>query len=195
MSNRDPLADEALLEAVRTHKPAAAVRARAEAAGLELDTLRTSDPLTYAAINAASLLRTDARLLDRIGEVVGRLLPQGQLFNVPLTTPQTDTELRIFPPLERAELDMLDDAFGGLASGEESPLFYRIVADRTGERRELAWPLGPEVWQTGEGLVGPFPDQNAATSWGEAHCDPRLGYLYDTLNYAGRWFCDVFRGE
>ncbi len=189
------MTDPALLEAVRTYKPRAAVRAQAEQAGLELDALRVSDPLTFAAINAEPLLRTDARLLGQVGALFGRLLPQHQLFNVPLTTPQVDTELRVFPPLEKAQRDALDDALGDLAAGAGSTLFFRIVGDRMGERRELAWPLAPESWRAGEGFIGPFTDQAQATSWGETHCDPRSGYLFDTLNYAGRWFCDVFRGE
>lgn len=194
MSN-DPLTDAVFLEAIRAHEPKEAVRAQAETAGLDLEALRTDDPLTFAAVNATSLLRTDARLLGRIGHVIGQLFPHHQLFNVPLTTPQTDTELRAFPPLEKTQLAALDDSLGGLAAAEDGALFYRIVGDRAGERRELAWPLTPEAWQAGEGLVGPFPDQNAATAWGEQHADPRSGYLHDTLNYAGHWFCDVFRGE
>ena len=36
------------LAAVRAHRPAARVRAQAEAAGMDLDVLRDTDPLTYA---------------------------------------------------------------------------------------------------------------------------------------------------
>jgi hypothetical protein len=187
--------DEGLLEAIRGHVSSKAVKTQAEAAGMDLEALRRDAPLTYAAINAVPLLRTDARVLGRVGAVLGRLLPVHQLFNVPLTTPQTDTELRVFPRLDKAQLGALDDALGQFVGGEPGALFYRTVADRSGERRELAWPLEPEAWQAGEGLVGPFPDQNAATTWGETHTDPRAGYLYDTLPYAGGWFCDVFRGE
>lgn len=162
---------------------------------MDLEALRTTEPLTYAAISATSLLRTDARLLSQVGAIVGRLFPHHQLFNVPLSIPQTDTELRVFPPLTKVELGVLDDNLGELVTGAPDTPFYRIVGDRTGERRELAWPLAPEAWSEGEGLVGPFPDQGEASAWGEAHTDPRSGFVYDTMSYAGGWFCDVFRGE
>lgn len=183
------------LEAVRRHEASQTVREQAQKSGMDLEALRTAEPLTYAAINAAPLLRTDARLVSQVGVIIGRLFPNHQLFNVPLSVPQTDTELRAFPAFTKAELSVLDDALGALVTEKPGAPFYRTVGDRSGERRELAWPLEPKVWSEGEGLVGPFPDQGEASAWGEAHIDPRSGYVYDTMSYAGGWFCDVFRGE
>lgn len=148
---------------------------------------------------AAPLVRTDARLVGVVSGIVGRLLPEHQLFQVPLVTPQTDTELRVFPPLTRAERRALDDAFGQLV-GEgpyrEQRVFYRVVEERGGARRELAWPLAPSAYRAGTtGLIGPFEDEAAARAWGEAHAERRSGVVFDTLPYGGAWFCDLFRGE
>lgn len=170
------------------------MRRQAEAAGLDLETLRSAEPLTYAAINAAPLIRTDARLLPHVSAAVARLGPY-QLFDVPLTVQQTDTELRIFPPLSKSALVALDSALGTLAGAQVGHIFYRTVTDAAGERRELAWPLAPEAWQAGAALVGPFAAETDADAWGREHADPRSGFVFDTLPYAGTWFCDVFRGE
>lgn len=186
--------DQDFLAAVRAHTPSERVRAQAGAAGLDLDRLREEDPLTYAAANAVALVRTDARLVARVGAALAQLGAKFQPFSVPLSLPQTDTELRVFPALSPGELEHLDHALGTLA-GAEPGVFYRTVNDRGGERRELAWPLGPGRFSGLPALVGPFPDEAAANAWGEAHADPRTGLVYDALPYAGAWFCDVFRGD
>ncbi len=162
---------------------------------MDLDVLKEAEPLTYAAINAAALVRTDARLLPRVGAVVTQVSPHHQLFNVPLRLQQTDTELRIFPPLERPELAALDDALAALVGAQTEGLFYRTVNDPAGERRELAWPVAPDAWREEGALVGPFVTEVDADVWGQAHADPRVGLVFDTLPYAGAWFCDVFRGD
>lgn len=187
--------DEQFLEAVRTHTPSERVRAQAEATGVDLAELRRSDPLTYATINAISLVRTDARLAPQVNAVLAQVVPQAQLFAVPLTDPQTDTELRVFPPLQKRDLAALDDALGALVGTQPGGLFYRTVGDSSGERREFAWPLLPAAWQAGAALVGPFADQGETNAWGQAHVDPRSGFVFDTLPYAGAWYCDVFKGE
>ena len=156
--------------------------------------LRSAEPLTYAAINAVALVRTDARLLPQVSAAVSRLGPY-QLFNVPLTVQQTDTELRVFPPLSKDKLAALDDVLGALSDVRAGRIFYRAVSDSAGERRELAWPVVPEAWQAGPALVGPFAAEADADTWGREHTDPRSGFVFDTLPYAGAWFCDVFRGE
>lgn len=171
------------------------MRRQAEAAGINLDALKEAEPLTYAAINAAALVRTDARLLPHVGAVITQVSPHHQLFNVPLRLQQTDTELRIFPPLEKSELTALDNALGALVGTQASHLFYRTVNDPAGERRELAWPVAPDTWRGEGALVGPFITEADADAWGRAHADPRAGLVFDTLPYAGAWFCDVFRGD
>ena len=187
--------DEAFLELVRAHRPTAEVRRRAVAAGTNLDALRETEPLTYAAANAAPLVRTDARLASQVSAVMVQLSPHHQLFTVPLTLQQTDTELRVFPPLQEHEWAAFDDALGALVGGRTDGLFYRTVNDAVGERRELAWPLAPDTWAAGAALVGPFSTEAEANEWGRAHADPRQGLVFDTLPYAGAWLCDVFAGE
>jgi hypothetical protein len=186
--------DEQFLAWLRVYVPSDAVRRQADSAGLDLEALRSAEPLTYAAINAVALVRTDARLLPQVSAAVSRLGPY-RLFNVPLRVQQTDTELRIFPPLPRDKLAALDDALGALGDVRAGRIFYRIVTDAAGERRELAWPVAPEAWQAGAALVGPFAAEADADAWGREHVDPRSGFVFDTLPYARAWFCDVFRGE
>ncbi len=161
---------------------------------MNLEDLQTDDPLTYAAVNAVSLVRTDARLSAQVGAALAQISLKFQLFSVPLNLPQTDIELRVFPALLPGELERFDDALGTLAATEPG-VFYRTVNDQSGERRELAWPLEPARFQNSPALVGPFPDEGAANAWGQAHADPRSGLVYDALPYAGSWYCDVFRGE
>lgn len=187
-----------LRSALQRHAPDEALSRRAEAAGTDLEALKNRDPLSYMAACAAPLLRTDARLANDVGRVIGRIFPEHQLFRLPLVTPQTDTELRIFPPTTRSERSALDDALGvfvGQPQLREQHLFYRVVGERSGERRELAWPLEPDRFTSGAAFVGPFADQAAADAWGRTHADPRSGVVYDTLPYGGAWFCDLFRGE
>ena len=160
---------------------------------MDLEGLRETDPLTYAAVNAVLLVRTDARLSAQVGTALAQI-GTNQLFSVPLSLPQTDTELRVFPKLLPGELERFDTALGTLAATEPG-VFYRTVNDRSGERRELAWPLEPPRFQGTPALVGPFSDEDAANAWGQAHADPRTGLVYDALPYAGGWYCDVFKGE
>lgn len=184
---------------LEAYEPDEALRRRAEAAGVDLGGLKREDPTAYMAACAAPLVRTDARLVEAVWGVVGRILPEHQLFRLPLVTPQTDTELRVFPPPTRGERRALDDALGTLVDQPplgEQRVFYRVVEERGGSRRELAWPLPPSAYRAGTlGLVGPFEDEAAAGAWGEAHADPRSGVVFDTLPYGGAWFCDLFRGE
>lgn len=187
--------DPQLLSWLKDHQPSESVRRQAEANGLDLSALKKAEPLTYAAISAAPLVRTDARLEARVGTLIARLFPHHQLFDVPLTLLQTNTELRIFPSLTRGELATFDDALAQLTAESQDHLFYRTVEDKMGERRELAWPLAPAAWREGPAFVGPFTDEAAASSWGQENADPRTGLVYDTLPYAGAWFCDVFRGD
>ncbi len=177
-----------------THTPNDRVRAQAAAAGMDLDALREREPLTYAALNAVLLVRTDARLASQVNAVLAQVAPHAQLFTVPLTNPQTNTELRVFPPLQK-EWTALDDALGVFAGTQPGSLFYRTVSDRSGARRELAWPLEPKAWQAGTALVGPFADEAEANAWGQVHADPRAGFVFDALPYAGAWYCDVFKGD
>lgn len=187
--------DEAFLAAVKAHVLSEKVRARAQAAGLDLESLRLNDPLTYAAANAVLLVRTDARLAPQVSAVLARLGAQFQPFSVPLRVLQTDTELRVFPALSSQELVAFDDALAALATAQPGGVFYRTVSDTDGERRELAWPLEPGRWHAGPALVGPFVTEEAAKAWGREHAGSGTGLVFDTLLYDGAWFCDVFSGE
>jgi hypothetical protein len=182
-----------------SHQPDEALRRRAEAAGVELEALKRDDPAAYMTVCAAPLVRTDARLVGAVLGVTSRLLPEHQLFRVPLVTPQTDTELRVFPPLTPAERRAFDDALGqlvGEAPYRQQRAFYRVVEERGGRRYELAWPLAPSAYRPGTtGFVGPFKDEAAARAWGEAHADRPSGVVFDTVAYGGAWFCDLFHGE
>ena len=161
---------------------------------MDLEGLRETDPLTYAAVNAVSLVRTDARLSAQVGTALTQIGTRFQLFSLPLNFLQTDTELRVFPELLPGELRRFDNALGTLAATEPG-VFFRMVNDQSGERRELAWPLEPARFQNSPALVGPFSDEDAANAWGQAHADPRAGLVYDALPYVGGWYCDVFKGK
>jgi len=183
---------------VQDHVPSEAVRRKAEAAGINLEALKRDDPTAYAMLNAARLLHTEPELMEAVGEAFFAAFPEHEVFNLPLENAQAGVELLVFPPLGRDELARLDNLLSYLVSRppwEAERVFYRVVNDLRGERRELARPLQPSLWGGGEGLVGPFADEGEASAWGEANVDPRAGLVHDTLAYAGAWFCDVFRGE
>lgn len=175
------------------HTPTAAARQRAEAAGIDLDKLRRSDPQRYKMLNAVVLLRVAPALREAASNVFFAAFRHYELFEAAegdLTT------LLAFPPLTAAELKRFDDALGRLAALNayaEQYVYYRVVNDRQGEHRELALPLAPGAW-TGEinRLVGPFPSQAAAEAWGEAQVRGRENLVYDAVPQAGAWFCDVF---
>jgi hypothetical protein len=71
--------------------------------------------------------------------------------------------------------------------------YFRVVQDRGGTHRELDLPTPPEAWAGRSTMVGPFADEAEAASWAGENVDPRAGATFDVLEYAGAWFCDVFR--
>ncbi len=181
-----------------THEPTPAVRRKAEAAGIDLDTLRQSDPTAYAVLNAQRTVQLDPALKEVAGRTLFAAFPERQLFDMPQGAPGGKTlSLLIFPPLDSDELARLDAVLAELATQVPSQYaFYRVVTDVAGERRELALPVAPGDWRGQAGvMVGPFESESAAGAWGETHVDASSGLVSDVLPYNGAWFCDLFRGN
>lgn len=163
---------------------------RAEAAGLDLDALKRSDPQRYKMLNAQRLLRTQAPFVERVSDVFFAAFRHYELFQL---LEGEYTVLLAFPALSEKELGRLDDALGRLvALPDHAPAYYRVVNDKQGEQRELALPVLPGAWR-GEGgvVVGPFAAQADAEAWGNAHVQAHA-LTHDAVPYAGAWYCDVF---
>lgn len=186
---------------INNHEPTPEVRRKAETAGIDLETLKRSDPTTYAMLNAQRIVRVSPQLKEATGGALFATFPNRQIFDLPHG--DMLLELRIFPPLSPEEVARLDDALAALAT--QAPLaaahaFYRVVSDTAGEHRELALPVSPDHWQGQAGvMVGPFASQTAAKAWSDAHIDTASGLVSDVLPYASprgeAWFCDLFRGD
>ena len=178
------------------HIPTGAARQRAEAAGLDLDDLKRSDPQRYKMLNAAPLLQVAPVLQAAASAVFFAAFRHYDLFEVPNDDTVT---LLAFPPLTPAEAGRLDDALGRLAALDahaENHVYYRVVTDRQGEHRQLALPLNPATW-SGEAnrLVGPFATQSEAEAWGEARVSGQGSLIHDTVFQGNAWFCDVFDAD
>ena len=178
------------------HTPSEAVKKRAEAAGIDLETLKRDDPTAYAMLNAQHLLRVSPPLLGAAGDTLFTYFPDHQAFDLPPDANGT-LGLLVFPPLTGDDLGTLDDAFEKTVQRPELRevfAYYRLVSDRAGTRREFGLPTAPSAWRAPLSvMVGPFESEAAARSWGDAQVAGPL--LYDALPYGGRWFCDVFSGE
>ena len=189
------------MDVINNHELTPEVRRKAEAAGIDLDALKRSDPTTYAMLSAQRIVRVSPQLKEVAGRALFTAFPQHQIFDLPRDGALL--ELRIFPPLTPEEVARLDDALAALAA--QAPLvaahaFYRVVSDTAGEHRELALPVSPDNWQGQAGvMVGPFASQVAAKAWSDAHVDTASGLVSDVLPYASSrgeaWFCDLFRGD
>ena len=181
-----------------TYEPTSVVRRKAEAAGIDLDALRQSDPATYAVLNAQRTVQVDRELIEVAGRALFDAFPERQIFDTPQGAPGSETlSLLIFPPLGSDELMRLDSVLAELATLTSAQhAFYRIVTDTAGERRELALPVAPEAWRGQAGvMVGPFESEAAAKAWGEAHVDASSSLVSDVLPYHKAWFCDLFQGD
>lgn len=180
------------------YEPTPAVRRKAEAAGIDLDALRWSDPVTYAVLNAQRTVQVAPQLKEVAGGALFAAFPERQIFDMPQSALDGALlSLLIFPPLPDAELARLDAVLAELASGTRSQYaFYRVVTDAAGERRELALPVAPGAWRGQAGvMIGPFESEAAAKVWSDAHVDASSGLVSDVLPYNGAWFCDLFRGD
>lgn len=175
------------------HQADPKLKARAKNAGIDLDDLKKTDPEQYKMLTSQPLLYITQDLLEWV-EPLFTSFPQHSLYQMPAGAL---TQLRVFPDLTPDELELFDSL---LANVTERPalaerfVFYRVVSDTAGERRELMLPVAPSAWQQEVGvMVGPFDTQEDADNW--AHERMSAGVVFDSLLYRNRWFCDVFKGS
>lgn len=175
------------------HRPNDEARRRARAAGLELDDLRVEAPDTYRMLCSTSILRVNEALRDVVEAPLHAALPDQRLFEA-----ETGGRINVlaFPGPTRAQLERLDDLLALAVEDEvrRRHAYFRVVQDSAGVRRELDLPTAPEKWSGQETMVGPFQYEAQANAWAEQRVDARTGATYDVIEYAGGWFCDVFRG-
>ena len=184
---------------LKDHEPRPEVRRKAESAGIDLEVLKQSDPVTYAVLNAQHAVQIAPQLKEIAGRTLFANFPERQIFDLPREVAGvTRLNLLIFPPLDHAELARLDEVLAALASRlpADPYAFYRVVADTAGEHRELALPIPPGAWQGQAGvMVGPFASEAAAKTWSDTHVGASDTLVSDVLPYNGAWFCDLFRGD
>lgn len=174
------------------HRPSEDAVRRAREAGFELEELRESDPTTYRMLCAVPVLRTASELRAVVEAPLRSALPGKELFEAKL---EGVVLLLAFPGPAREELQRLDEALGAAAASTGDPrVYYRVVTDRAGTRRELLFATEPAEWSGQAALLGPFEDEGAAIAFGERNVAGRSGITYDALPYGGHWFCDVFAG-
>jgi hypothetical protein len=172
------------------HVPSAEAERRAHAAGLDLDALRRDDPTGYKMINAAPLLRSAAELRRLAEPAVHAALGDQEIYGAPVGE---KVLFLAFPGPNAAQLERLDDLLAQAVEEDTGRYgFYRVVRDRRGVRRELDLPTSPPVWSGEDALVGPFADDARAREWGLDNVMGRGVITFDTVRYAGAWFCDVF---
>lgn len=181
-----------MTEDLTNHRPSDEARRRARAAGLELDELRTGNPDTYRMLCSTSVLRVGSELRSVVEGPLHAALPDQRLFEA-----EAGGRINVlaFPGPTRVQLDRLDDLLALAVEDEvqRRHAYYRVVQDSAGVRRELDLPTRPEVWNGEETMVGPFQSEAQANAWAEQKVDARGGATYDVVEYAGGWFCDVFR--
>ena len=168
------------------HSPSKVVLRRAEAEGIDLDELRKDDPQKYRILNSTPVADIATDVLEQVAEQLHNVFPDIQIFQIPDNSSEV-TRLFSFPVADAAKLD------GVLASfaAKHGDLFFRVIQDVRGERRELQRALEPAGWQGIEGLVGPFLEQPSAEEWG-AKYPGNAGFESDVFQLKGFWFCDVF---
>ena len=194
---------------MKDYEPTQEVRRKAEAAGIDLDTLKRSDPTTYAMLNAQRIVRVSPQLKEVAGQALFAAFPEHQVFDMQGSTVQGNNgqgnngqgsnalSLLIFPPLGHAEMERLDDALAAVAAqAANTHAFYRVVSDTAGEHREFALPVAPNDWQGQAGvMVGPFASEAAAKAWSETHVGASSALVSDVLPHQDAWFCDLFWGD
>jgi hypothetical protein len=182
-------------EFLRLHKPSGTAKKRAEAAHISLTELKETDPTRYKMMVAQSVLEVSPELEQPASNIFFAAFKHHEVFR--LEQPTTIT-LLVFPELLAKDLARLDKALGNLAELpklKERYAYFRTVTDKTGEHRQLAFPISPVQW-TGQTnlLIGPFANQSEAQTWGNETVRPQ-NLIHDTLNHAGVWLCDVFLSE
>lgn len=175
------------------HQPTSEAKAKAEAANLDLNDLKQTDPTRYMMLNASRLVTADAELSEMAASVFFAAFPNHELFQQELSA---GVLLLAFPPLDSYQQDKYDDALARLAGHPkyaQQHAYFRRVTDSSGETRQFALPVEPSIW-SGElnRLVGPFSSEGAAKGWAEGHVNSPLSS--DTVRLGGLWFVDVFSG-
>jgi hypothetical protein len=180
-------------ERLRRHIPSAALRARAEAEGIDLDDLKRNAPSDYMALAAGEVVRAAPDLAQLAGAMLLAAFPEREVFGL---ADGRRERLLVFPPLSSDELERFDALLAPLTDRPEwrrRHLYFRQVDDARGVRRELDLPQAPEDDLEGDAVVGPFADEADADAWGRAHVRPPL--VHDPFVMNGHWFCDVFRAD
>ncbi len=180
-------------ERLRRHTPSEALRARAEAEGIDLDTLKRDAPADYMALNAGEVVVAARELAHLAAGMVLTAFPDREVFRMQAGPSE---RLLAFPPLAEAELERLDALLAPLVDRPEwshRHAYYREVEDVRGRRRELGLAVAPGAFTEDEGVVGPFADREAAEAWGRDNV--RAPRVHDPFRMNGRWFCDVFRAD
>ena len=191
------LAKLAFMDSVlQTHTPSETTRAKAEAADIDLDALKRSDPERYKMMNAGDVVDVDARLVEEATAVFLAAFPRYEIFRYEASRLESLTHIQLlsFPPLSQAEQGKFDDALARLSAHPKYSAqyaYFRITTDQRGEHRQFALPVAPDTWQGGLGvLVGPFMSEAEANTWQDAHRSSDV--MTDVLPQNGAWFCDVF---
>jgi hypothetical protein len=182
-------------EFLRLHKPSDEALLRARQAKLDLTQLKETDPARYKMMVAQRVLEVSPGLETLANSTLLAAFRHHEVFRLEQSGSVT---LLVFPELSHKEQEKLDKA---LSQFIEAPtyktkhVYFRVVTDKTGEHRQLAFPLSVDTWQGQTNiLVGPFANQKEAERWGDNTVRPH-NLIHDTVNYAGAWFCDVFSAE
>ena len=172
------------------HQPSEGARRRAEAAGLDLDSLKRDDPVSYRMLCSVPVVKVAKELKDLAEPPLQSSLEDQQLFEAEA---QGRLLVLAFPGPARQQLRLLDELMGEVVEEVRNGYaYYRVVQDRSGTSREFDLPTPPQEWQGAGTMVGPFSDEVQARDWGQQEVVPLAGFTYDVLQYAGAWFCDVF---
>jgi len=174
------------------HVPSDAAKARAEAAGMDLDALRSENRELYEMLNAEAVVRVSPTLAHHAVPLIPNV-EQRSIFSVP---GEPAVRILAFPPLTTEEQAQFDDAAARLVASEpfrDHLAFFRTVRDPHGEHRELMLPMPPDAWNGEVVLVGPFTSQEQAEAWPAGRLPSHL--IADPMPYLGHWFCDVFDSE
>jgi hypothetical protein len=167
-------------------------RSRAKVAGLELDSLRETDPERFMLFCAESVLYVSESLRGLASSVFFAAFPHHRLFE---QSEGTLLVFKAFPGLHPSEEEKLISALGRFVDHPKFPYslaYVRTVNDEAGKRHYFALPIDQKEWlgQANQ-LVGPFETETQAQNWGKENVT--LGLDFDSLRHADNWFCDVFK--
>jgi hypothetical protein len=182
-------------EFLRLHQPSNLALQRAKHAGINLAELKETNPQHYKILVAQNILEVSATLEQAASSVIVAAFRHHEVFRLERGE---DVTLLIFPDLNAKETERLETALAklaGLPHFEAQHVYFRVIADKNGEHRQLALPLPASQWAGQQSkLIGPFANQLEAEAWGEQNV--RLhNLIHDTVQHAGIWFCDVFSAD